>query len=123
MQFLDERGDGVQLTTSQAAAFPVASLAVCRGATGDAAPAPAEGPARRRDTVWDEEILPLLDDDEETLVDLGLQGLGQLPAGTLTDHLVDQRAVAAGFLSVRASRNYGEHGSCPSGRRWRADLA
>jgi hypothetical protein len=61
----------------------------------------------------------------EVGVDLGLQRLGQHPPGTLADDLVDQRhpVRAAGVIGVGSSRNYGEHGSYPSGRRWRADLA
>ncbi len=58
-------------------------------------------------------------------VDLGLQSLGQHPARTLADDLVDQRHPdgAAGVIGVHGSRNYGENGSYPSDRRWRADLA
>jgi len=58
-------------------------------------------------------------------VDLGLQGLGEHPAGALADDLVDQRRAvgAAGVISVGRSRNYGEHGSYLPDRRWRAGLA
>jgi hypothetical protein len=58
-------------------------------------------------------------------VDLGLQGFGQHPPGALADQLVDQRhpVRAAGAIGVGSSRNYGEHGSYPSDRRWRAGLA
>ena len=61
----------------------------------------------------------------DVVVDLGLQGFGQQPPGTLADQLVDQRATigAAGAIGVGGSRNYGEHGSYPSDRRWRAGLA
>ena len=58
-------------------------------------------------------------------VDLGLQRFGQHPPGALADDLVDQRHPfgAAGVIGVGGSRNYGEHGSYPSDRRWRAGLA
>jgi hypothetical protein len=58
-------------------------------------------------------------------VHLGLQRLGQHPPRTLADDLVDQRHPdrAAGVIGVGSSRNYGEHGSYPSDRRWRAGLA
>jgi hypothetical protein len=45
-------------------------------------------------------------------VDLGLQRLGQHPAGPVTDDLIDQRGtgpVAAGVIGASGSRNYGEH--------------
>jgi hypothetical protein len=59
-------------------------------------------------------------------VDLGLQGLGEHPTGTLTHDLVDQTRRTtrpAGVISAGASRSYGEHGSYLPDRRWRADLA
>ena len=58
-------------------------------------------------------------------VDLGPQRLGQHPAGSFANDLVDQRhpVGAAGVVGVGGSGNYGEHGSYPSDRRWRADLA
>ena len=71
-------------------------------------------------------VVTLADEPGDVVVDLCLQGLGQHPAGALADQLVNQgrtTAVPAGFFSVGGSRNYGEHGSYPSDRRWRADLA
>jgi hypothetical protein len=62
-------------------------------------------------------------------VDLGLQGFGEHPAGTLTHDLVDQTrrtgpaSRPAGVIGIGTSRNYGEHGSYLPDRRWRADLA
>ncbi|GAA5134613.1 hypothetical protein GCM10023320_62680 [Pseudonocardia adelaidensis] len=59
-------------------------------------------------------------------VDLGLQGFGEHPAGTLTHDLVDQTrrtTRSAGVIGIGTSRNYGEHGSYLPDRRWRADLA
>jgi ATP-dependent helicase YprA (DUF1998 family) len=65
LQFLEHRGgDGVQLVASRAVDFPFESLAVGRGTTsGPATPVPT--PSGRRDSTWDEDILPLLDDEEE----------------------------------------------------------
>jgi hypothetical protein len=70
-------------------------------------------------------LVTLADVAGDVVVDLGLQRLGQHPPGTLTNQLVDQRgaAVSAGVISLGSSRNYGEHGSYPSDRRWRAGLA
>jgi hypothetical protein len=71
-------------------------------------------------------LVALVTERGDVGVHLGLQGLGQHPPGTLADDLVDQRAAtgaAAGVVGVGGSRNYGEHGSYPSDRRWRADLA
>ena len=62
----------------------------------------------------------------DVVIDLGLQRLGQHPPGALADDLVDHRRTAfgaAGVIGVGGSRNYGEHGSYPSDRRWRAGLA
>jgi hypothetical protein len=58
-------------------------------------------------------------------VDLGPQRFGQHPPGALADDLVDQRHPlgTAGVIGNGGSRNYGEHGSYPSDRRWRAELA
>ena len=42
------------------------------------------------------------------------------------DQLVNHRRTtigATGVIGVGGSRNYGEHGSYPSDRRWSADLA
>jgi hypothetical protein len=70
-------------------------------------------------------LVTLADELGDVGVDLGLQGLGEHPAGALADDLVDQRRAvgAAGVISVGRSRNYGEHGSYLPDRRWRADLA
>jgi hypothetical protein len=48
----------------------------------------------------------------DVVVDLRRQGLGEHPAGTLADELVDQRRTirSAGIIRVASSRNYGEHG-------------
>jgi replicative superfamily II helicase len=88
IQFLALRGgDGVQLTTSQAPAYPVQTLAVC-GGIGElsslSGPAPANevstaeqhlseattGLSAVRDQAWDTEILPTLDQDEPGLASL-----------------------------------------------------
>ena len=70
-------------------------------------------------------LVPLVDEPGDVVIDLRLQGLGQHPAGALTDQVVDQRhaVVSAGVTRVGNSRNYGEHGSYLPDRRWRADLA
>ncbi len=63
-------------------------------------------------------LVALLSVAGDVVIDLGLQRLGQHPAGAFADQVVDQRAAApAGFIGVSSSRNYGEHGSYPSGRR------
>ncbi|MGH4010077.1 MAG: Zn-binding domain-containing protein [Pseudonocardiaceae bacterium] len=70
LQFLSHTGgDGIQLAASQTASLPVETLAVCSGAH---APVPAE-PGLSRDATWDEEILPLLEEDEpdSSLIRLG----------------------------------------------------
>jgi hypothetical protein len=59
-------------------------------------------------------------------VDLGLQRLGQHPAGTLTDDLIDQRRRSTGLAtSITAGRvrYYGEHRVCLPDRRWRVGHA
>ena len=70
-------------------------------------------------------LVPLADEPGDIGVNLGLQGLGQHPPGTLADDLIDQRptTITAGVISVGNSRNYGKHGSYLPDRRWRADLA
>ena len=70
-------------------------------------------------------LVALVDELGDVGVDLGLQRLGQHPAGALADEFVDQhRPVGtAGVIGVGSSRNYGEHGSYLPDRRWRADLA
>jgi hypothetical protein len=64
-------------------------------------------------------LVPLGDAPGDVGVDLGLQGLGQHPTGTLTDDLIAQRrtAVPAGVISVGSSRNYSEHASYLPDRR------
>ena len=71
------------------------------------------------------ELVALGGEPGDVIVDLGLQRLGQHPTCAFTDQLVDQRraAVPARFIGVGSSRNYGEHGSYPSDRRWPAGLA
>jgi hypothetical protein len=61
----------------------------------------------------------------DVVVNLGLQGFGQHPAGALTDEFVDQHRTtgSAGAIGAGSSRNYGEHGSYLPDRRWRAGLA
>jgi len=60
-------------------------------------------------------LVALGDEPGDVGVDLGLQRLGQHPAGTITDDLIDQRttagigAVTAGVIGAGGSRNYGEH--------------
>ena len=58
-------------------------------------------------------------------VDLCLQSLGQHPPRALADELIDQRHTIGtrAFRTIADSRNYREHGSYPSDRRWRAGLA
>jgi hypothetical protein len=70
-------------------------------------------------------LVTLADMAGDVVIDLGLQSLGEHPPRALTNELVDQRraAIPAGVIGVDSSRNYGEHGSYPSDRRWRADLA
>lgn len=73
LQFLDHAGgDGVQLASSRAARFVVDALAVCRGAAIPDVEEPVTAPAlaENRDAAWDEDILPLLDDDEESMIRL-----------------------------------------------------
>jgi len=58
------------------------------------------------------------------VIDLGLQRLGQHPAGAIADDLIDQRgAIPAGFISAIGSRNYGERGSYLPDQRSSAGLA
>ncbi|MCP2330552.1 DEAD/DEAH box helicase [Actinoalloteichus caeruleus] len=83
LQFLSHaEGDGVQLTTGRAPAFPVETLHVCGGREKLSLPTEpttprenaepdhalsvtAQGVARLpRDASWDEEILPILEEDE-----------------------------------------------------------
>jgi hypothetical protein len=70
-------------------------------------------------------LVSLADEPGDIGVNLGPHGLGQHPAGTLTDDLIDQRrtTIPAWVISVGSSRNYGKHGSYLPDRRWRADLA
>ncbi|MFB6888561.1 DEAD/DEAH box helicase [Kitasatospora sp. NPDC056327] len=92
LQFLPRAGgDGVQLTTGQAADFPLEALAVCGGAgeleslnAAQAAPAEPPSPALSpfeekvvvllRDRAWDNDFLPEIDPDEEAaLLDLAVR--------------------------------------------------
>ncbi|GAA2274648.1 DEAD/DEAH box helicase [Kitasatospora cystarginea] len=81
VQFLAHSGgDGIQLTASQVSHFDVETLAVCSAATARPAepatqPSTADDRANAspkdqaeivRDPAWDEDILPLLDEDEDT---------------------------------------------------------
>jgi hypothetical protein len=74
-------------------------------------------------------LVALSDELSDVALDLGLQGLGQHPPGTVAHDLVDQRRrrrrgcggvviAVVGFLG-----DYAEHGSYLPDRRWRADLA
>ncbi|WP_018638291.1 DEAD/DEAH box helicase [Parafrankia elaeagni] len=115
LQFLPHAGgDGLQLAGSQAVTYPVETLAVCSGAAGTrrpvAQPAPVPGretpeadrtaAAGRRDPGWDEDILPILDEDEP-----------DSPLTRLAHQLADQGRLAPVF-----GYELGE-------RRWQVDFA
>jgi hypothetical protein len=100
LQFLDDRGDGVQLAASSTAAFPVETLAVCHG--GVVTPvASAPVSIRRRDRVWDEDILPLLDDDEESLFRLAEALAAQGKQAPVFGHELGERRWLADFAWPR----------------------
>jgi len=68
-------------------------------------------------------LVALADVAGDVGVDLGLQRLGQHPPGALAHELVDHSRAVAARVVLFSSRNYGEHGSYPSDRRWPAGLA
>jgi hypothetical protein len=73
-------------------------------------------------TIAHHQAMPVLaafaDEAGDVGVDLGLQRLGQHPAGTLTHDLVDQRrrrrCAIGGVVTVGGIRDYGEHRDVPS---------
>jgi hypothetical protein len=67
-------------------------------------------------------LVTLVGKSGDLVIDLGLERLGQHPPNTLTNELVDQRNITR-IIALASSGNYGEHGSYPSNRRWRADPA
>ena len=68
--------------------------------------------------------IALVGEPSDTIIDLGLQRLGEHPPGALTDEVIDQSQATrpAGVVLAGSSSNYGEHGSYLPDRRWRAGL-